>query len=222
MEAGLIITEEEKMKQLALSDLERAKQLTVVDGTSYRDCCMMELQIKDSIKTAEEKMEPVVSSTRKAWKDALKLLDDIVSPANLALGIVQDKRIEYESLKEREAAKKQQEDSKAAMEKAKADATVVADILESSGEIELSKQVRENVPAPVVNVELDIPQIKNIRTRDVWEFKIVDQSKVSRAYMTPDEKKIQWLVNSQHVDAAKIVGGIEVWCRKVPVGAAKK
>lgn len=222
METEIIVTEEEKLKQLALSDLARAKALQVVDNESYRDCCMLELQIKEGIKEAEKKLEPVVDSTRKAWKAALKLLADIVEPRNQALEYVQSLRVGYEQRQKGKAKEEQKRKTEDAIAKAKEDANNVAKILEESGEKELAEQVRTNISAPVINVEVDLPKIKNIATEEKWFFKVIDESRVNRSYMTIDERKIQGIVNAQHRDAMQIIGGIEVWSEDAPRGAAKK
>jgi hypothetical protein len=222
METEVVTVEEDNLKQLAISDLARAKALVVIDSDSYRDCCMFEIQIKEGIKEAERKLEPVVDSTRKAWKAALKLLADIVTPRNEALAYVQSLRVNYEEIQKEKAKQKQAIETTAALENTKRESEQVAIILEQSGEAELAEQVRSNVVAPIVNVEPDIPVIKGIATDEKWFFRIVDESKIARTYMAPDEKKIQGLVNSQHKDAAPIVGGIEVWSENKPRGAAKK
>lgn len=217
----IIVTEQEKLKQLALSDLARAKDLKVTDNESYRDCCMMELQLKQNIKEVTDKLEPVVTSTRVAWKAALQLLSDAVDPRSIALKYVQDQRTGYERKQKAIAEEQQRVRQQEATEKSKKETEQLADILEQSNEPELAAQVRENFTAPTVPVEVDVPKIKGIATREKWFFKIIDENKILRVYMTPNQGKIQGLVNSQGKDAEKIVGGIEVWSQEVPWGAAK-
>lgn len=207
--------ESNELVKLAQSDLSRARRLVVKDNDSYRECCALELQIKASIKEVEKKLDPVVKSTRVAWKAALQLKADAIDPREEALEIVRKARIDYETEREEKRKTREIEATREAQQKAIQDAEKLSGILEQAGETDLAKAIKENVPLPTVKVESEVPAIKGIKTTEKWFFEVIDEGKVARAYMAIDERKIQGLVNTQHKDAEQIVGGIRVWSAKV-------
>jgi hypothetical protein len=218
----LIVTEKDKVEQLALSDLARAKDLKVTDNESYVRCCNVELQLREAIKKVTADMKPVKAATWAAHQAALGLEESGIKPRMEALAYVQEQRTGYERRQKAKAEEEQRIRLEEASRKSKQENEKVAKILEDSNEPELAEQVRSSVTMPTVPVEVDLPKIKGIGgTTKKWFYKIIDENKIQRVYLTPHEKKIQGLVNSQGKDAEKIVGGIEVWSEELPRGAAK-
>ncbi len=215
------ISEEQKEIQLAESDLARVRAMVVETIENYRDCCQIEIQLKQSIKDTWAKFEDVVSKAHQAHLAATKLRSDAVNPRQVALKIVQDLRLEYEQ--RAEAARKQQEAEaqKQAAQKALDEAEELATVLDKSGEKELAAQVRADVPIPVVSIPKDIPKVKGIGTRVVWSFRVVKPAKLPRAYLMPNEAAIQAVVNSQGKAAERMIPGIQVKREEVARGAAK-
>lgn len=60
------------------------------------------------------------------------------------------------------------------------------------------------VVAPVVARET--PKVKGITTSTVWDFEIVDPSKLPAAFLMPDEQKIRKTVTALKGDAASVFG----------------
>lgn len=75
------------------------------------------------------------------------------------------------------------------------------------------------VVAPVISREP--PKVAGLQMREVWEYTIVDASKISPAFMMPDEKKIGAQVRALKGDAAAIIGeGVKVTKRMAPASSA--
>jgi hypothetical protein len=216
------ITEEQKEIQLAQSDLSRAKALVVNDAESYRDCCQIELQLKQAIKDAEKFFEKITKSTYDAWQAALDLKRQAVNPRQIALGMVQKIRLDWEREQERLRLEREQERQKQVNADAKAEAKQLAQTLKEAGQDELAKDLLSNVQAPVVTEPSTVPdRPKGIGSREVWAFRIKNEGRIPRTFMTPDLKKIQSIVDTQRKLAEKIIPGIEVYSETVARGAAK-
>ena len=65
-----------------------------------------------------------------------------------------------------------------------------------------------------VKVKAAVPTVAGIKARVNWKFRVVDASKVKRAYMKPDEVAIGAEVRSlkDKAKAEELIGGIEVSC----------
>jgi hypothetical protein len=75
------------------------------------------------------------------------------------------------------------------------------------------------VVAPVISREA--PKVAGLQMREVWEYQIVDASKINPAFMMPDEKKIGAQVRALKGDAAAIIGeGVKVTKRMAPASSA--
>src|SRR3990167_2863800 len=113
--------------------------------------------------------------------------------------IAEKKRLELEA-QERERAKKEQED--------------VAVLMEEGGLNEQAEEIRAEpiVVAPVV-VPKETPRVENFSYRGIWKFRIVNEMKIPREYMIPDQVKIGQLVRA--LKQATNIPGIEAYEEKV-------
>ena len=64
-----------------------------------------------------------------------------------------------------------------------------------------------------VSVQPNTPKISGLRQRVNWKFKVVDEAKIPRAFMQPNEQAIGQLVRmaKDKAQAEKTIPGIEVW-----------
>lgn len=77
----------------------------------------------------------------------------------------------------------------------------------------------QTIVAPVIQREA--PRVAGLQMREVWEFTIVDASKINAQFLMPDEKKIGQLVRNMKGDAQAILGdGVRVTSRKAPASSA--
>lgn len=68
---------------------------------------------------------------------------------------------------------------------------------------------------PVVKVEASIPKVAGSKNQTYWEHRILDETKIPRAYLMPDESKIRKMVRdtADKATAEAACPGIEVWSR---------
>jgi hypothetical protein len=71
-----------------------------------------------------------------------------------------------------------------------------------------------SIVAPIV--QADTARVAGSSFREVWEFEVVDATKINAQFMAPDEVKIGRVVQSLKLDAVGVVGaGITVKSRKI-------
>ncbi len=215
------ITEESREIQLAESDLARVRAMVIQTAENYRDACQVELQLKQSIKDTTAKFENLVKKARETYEEAKDLRSAAVNPRQWALKIVQDLRVAWEQEQENLRQQRQREAQAEVAQKAAKEADELALVLEKAGEKEMAQQVRADVFVPLVNVPKEVPKVQGVSTREVWFFRINKPARIPKAYLAPDEAKIQTVVNAQHKAAEKMIPGIEVWSEQRAWGAAK-
>ena len=73
----------------------------------------------------------------------------------------------------------------------------------------------EILEKPIAVVKSEAPKVAGTYTVDVWEFEIVDRTKVNASFMIPDEKAIGAIVRTMKGEAQILLGeGVKVTCRK--------
>lgn len=90
-----------------------------------------------------------------------------------------------------------------------------AEALDKAGDTEAAVALLE-APVPTVAVQVDVHKTEGLSFRDEWKWEVVDESKVDRAFCSPDPKLIGPIVKGLKDRAASKVGGIRVWFEKVP------
>lgn len=131
---------------------------------------------------------------------------DILKPAIAAFNAEQDQKRRAEEDRQREEQKKRIED-----ERLKAAAQ-----LEKDGENEAAQELIEApIEAPVVVIPKEQAP-PGISYRENWKFRVVDDSKIPREYMTVDEKKIGGVVRALKGETR--IAGVEVYSEQVVAG----
>ena len=73
----------------------------------------------------------------------------------------------------------------------------------------------EILDKPIAVVKSEAPKVAGTYTVDVWEYEIIDKSKINSAFIVADEKAIGQTVRSMKERATEIIGeGVKVTCRK--------
>lgn len=147
----------------------------------HKRVCALEKKYDAPFKLAQE----IVDSLMFAWQDERKRQKE------------EEQRLLTESLRqdaEREAAEE------AAELIASGDDEAAEEILTSlaTGKVELAV-----APPPMINTPL---KVQGTSFRTLKRFEMLDESKLKRAYLIPDEKLIQNAVNAHGYDAERIVG----------------
>ena len=100
-----------------------------------------------------------------------------------------------------------------AEEAAKLAAKAAATEAKAAEKTEAAEERAAAVVAPVIQREA--PKVAGIATREVWKFEITDPSKISPAFLMPDETKIRKQVAALKGDAAGLIGpGIRIWSER--------
>lgn len=206
----------------ARSALERAKTVTITSGEQYRLAGELLLDIKRLIKEVESTFGPIKQKAHAAWQETIAQEKKARAPLDEAVGIISPAIIAYDQEQER-IRLEQQRELERQQKQAEEDARIEeAAALEEQGETEAAEQVltAPSVAAPVV-VPSSTPKVNGLSTRKSWDFKIIDPAKIGRAYMKADEVKIRAQVKALGPEAAKLVGGIQVFETAVIAGRVR-
>ena len=92
----------------------------------------------------------------------------------------------------------------------------------AEGKSEAAEAILEealNVEAPAVVLPSTVPVVAGVSFRSVWEWTLVDATKLKAEFIQPRDKEIGALVRSMHKQAESLVGAgaITVNERKIPV-----
>lgn len=150
------------------------------------------------LNAATEKKK-AAEAERKAVADAIKVYTDKLDRAERAVKSLMSAYLtkkEEERRKEDARRRKEEEDRR------------LASAIESGHEEILDKPV-------VITKAPEPPRVDGTYSVEVWEYQIVDKSRINPAYLVADEKSIGSLVRSQHEKAQDILGpGVRVYSRK--------
>lgn len=73
----------------------------------------------------------------------------------------------------------------------------------------------EILEKPIAVVKSEAPKVEGVYSVDVWEYEIIDKTKINPAFIIPDEKAIGQTVRSMKERAQDIIGpGVKVTVRK--------
>jgi hypothetical protein len=82
-------------------------------------------------------------------------------------------------------------------------------------EIAIETGHEEILEKPIAVVKEEAPKVAGTYTVDVWEFSIIDKTKINPAFIIPDEKAIGQVVRSMKDKAQALLGeGVKVTVRK--------
>ena len=177
-------------------------------------------QLKPALAEIERTWRPMQRKIQAAHKEVVAQRRRHEDPLFEAERIVKGAMGTYVTEQRRIAAVAETERLRVAREEAESAALAEAERLEAAGHKEAAE---EKITAPVVPVVSapppEEPKAAGTSARLVTKYRIIDSTRIHRAYMMPDEKKIGQIVRSMGADAEELVGGIELY--QVPVIAAR-
>ncbi len=152
----------------------------------------------DDLEAAKEKKR-IAEEERKKVQANIKAYTDKLDKAERAA-----KRIMAEYSESKEKERREAERKRIAAEEEKR----IAEAIETGDDEVLDKP-------PEKHKESEGPKVEGTYTVTIWEYEIVDKSKINPEYVMPDNKAIGSLVRSQHEKAQDILGpGVRVYSRK--------
>lgn len=189
--------------------VERAKAVKITDSASY-EAAVAELRRDVNLKRAiQEAFKDPKKKADEAHSAICKLEKTLLGPPTDAETLIKREVGRWEDAERR---RRMQEEARIADELRKREEDErlrQAETLSDAGHKEEAEAlISQPVVAPVVEIQHERPA--GISTRGKWTFKILDESKIDRRFLMPDEKKIRQTVTALGPDAVDVVGGIEV------------
>lgn len=197
-EAALQLVETNEVETKAMSIVDQAKAVKVVDIESYKYAGELWKSIGDMIKEVKATFDPICEAANKAHKAATakraSFLDPLESVYRSVKRLMSDYDAEQERIR-REAEEKLREQARKEEEERRLQEAIA---LEQSGQKEVAEAVME---APVYVAPVVIPKVVPKMTggpvfQKRWDFEITDINQIPRQYMVPDLVKIRQIVTA--------------------------
>lgn len=194
-----------------------ARALTVQNDDDYRlAASFLTEKVKPLLRQIDDTFDPIVTAAHRAHKTALEAKKKVADPVLAAERTVKGALSTYTQRQEQERRRLEEQIRKAEQERAEREALERAAELERQGHHEEAEAMTDQLiaappPAPPVVLPPATPKVAGVSTRENWQYRIVDASKIRPEFMTPDLQKIGGVVRSMKGAAAQVVGGIEVY-----------
>lgn len=205
----------------ALTWPDRARALAITAHEGYTTAGEFLKDIKALRKEVDAAFDPIITKAHEAHKEAVgqkKRADTPLLEAETILkrGLIawdteqetirraDEQRLQAIALKEEEARRAKE----AAALELQANATG-----DESLRAEAEELISAPVQAPVVYVPPSTPKVAGISYREVWKYRVVNEAKIPREYLTRDDAKIGGVVRA--MKGATAIPGIEAYAEKV-------
>lgn len=190
--------EMEKEVQVYVSTL----PVKITNNESYLAFTQELLSIKDRLRTIDNRLEPEKKKARAAWQSWIDLIDELKAPL-LEKETAYKKEIatwsaEQEKIRQAEERRLQEIARKEEIDRKLAEA-IAAPVEEQAAILDEPVYV-----APVI-VPKAVPKVQGVSMSKRWTFKIDDETKIPREYLSVDLIKIGAVVRALK-DQAKIPG----------------
>jgi len=184
---------------------EMAEVLKIENDVDYQSAAELEKQARTLNKYIEDRFKPTKDALNAAKNELMKMIKGFTVPLQEAVNIIKDRKNTYWRKKEQERLAEQRR-LQAEEQKAEEDRRL-NEAIDTGDESVLY----EPVIAPEVQIE-DTLKVDGEYHVDVPKFEIVDETKIPREYLMPDEQKIRRIVNAAH---GKIeIPGVRIWVEK--------
>lgn len=212
-----ITREMQDIKTSALSVYESAKKVVIKDQDSYE----IHANTLRSIKTQWAEIESKRKELIRPFQQGVKQINDFFGvPLKTLVGaesLIKKALVAY--VNEQEAVRlKEQREAMLKAEKEKEKLEKKATKLEEKGDVLKAEEVRieaDFVPVPVVQTKVN--SVKGISYKVVWKYKITDEEKIPRKFLTIDHKTLSGLARS--TKGKVLVAGVEFYSEKIAAGA---
>ena len=203
-----------------------AEALTISDDDDYAAAGkFLTERVKPALKELEGAFGPIVRSWHAGHKQTIETKNRLMAPFLAAEKSLKRAMSAYVLRRHREREEEAARIAQKAAEIAEEEITARALELIEEGEddqaeemlAELEGDVEVSAP-PVVRVD---PVATGTSARMLKRFRVVNEAAIRREYLMPDEKKIKRALLEHGFDAAKIVGGIEVY-EEASIGASAR
>ncbi len=206
-----------ELEQTTALVVQEAETFTIDDQDAYELAGeFLTGSIKPALKEIEARFRPMqraadatkreILDQRRALEDPLKAAEVIIKQ-RMGVHVVEQRRIQAEAEAERQ---------RIAREEAEEARLAEAAALEDAGHTEAAQ---EKIDAPIVPAVVapapEKPKATGTSARMVTKYRILNAAAIGREYLMPDDKKIAGVVKAMGADAARLIGGIEVYAEPV-------
>lgn len=180
----------------------QAAAVVITDDVSYQDASAFLVKVVTEKKRRVEMFEPAKKATHAGWKSVCDLVNAATDPLQKIEDAIKPKIGKWIMDEKRRLALEEQK--RQAEAKARAEAEQVEEALahEQAGEKEAAMEVISR-PVYVAPVSQEAPKAKGIAVPMVKVVRIIDASKVKRAFLMPNEKLITDTALAVPLDVAK-------------------
>jgi hypothetical protein len=206
-EAALSLVETTPVEEKALSIVDQAKAVKIVDNQSYVAAGGVWKAIGDMIREVKDTFDPICDAAHKAHKQAVekraKYLDPLTSAQRSVKGLMSAYDAELERIRREEQARleaiaRKEEEERRLQEAIDAEAALKAQGATKEEVAEETAAILETpvTVAPVV-IPKDVPKMQGGPVyRTIWKARIVNEKAIPREYLVPDMVKINGVVRA--------------------------
>jgi len=199
----------------ALSVIEEANLVSIVNHGTYAKAGVLWKSIKDMRKQVKNTFSPIITKAHQAHKEAIAQRDKIMVPLTKTGKTVKYAMEKYDSIQEEMRKKKEAKLREIARKEEEERQLAEALEAEQNGEKEEAETILE-APAyvPPVVVAKTTPKLQGGPVyRTVWKFRIIDKRKVPNEFLIPDQVKIGQIVRA--MKEATNIPGVEAYSERV-------
>ena len=206
-EPALQLVETTEVENKALSIMDQAKAVKIVDAGSYTVAGLLWKSIKDMMKEVADTFDPIIEKAHASHKEALAQKAKFYAPLEAAYRSIKGLMSTYDAEQERiRLAEQRRLDEiarKAEEERLLQEAIAAEEEARRNGATkeEAAQEAEAVIAAPVYVAPVIIPKATPKLAggpvyRTIWKFRITDAAKIPRQYLVPDEVKIGQIVRA--------------------------
>lgn len=176
----------------------KVAEIKVIDSESLQQAVVMIQEIKRAKEKVEETRKFFVDPLRKQISEINAKFKPYIDALDAAETLIKDEIIIY---KEEERLKRELE-----LEK-----------LRKQQELNYRKEVKKAEkrglvpPPPPAPIEIVQPKVDGLTMKKVWDFEIIDETKIPREYLTPDLVKIRKVIQA----GVRNIEGLRIFERNI-------
>jgi len=219
-EAALSLVETTPVEEKALSIVDQAKAVKIVDNQSYVAAGGVWKAIGDMIREVKDTFDPICDAAHKAHKQAVekraKYLDPLTSAQRSVKGLMSAYDAELERIRREEQARLEAIARKEEEERRLQEAIDAEAALKDQGATkeEVAEETAAILETPVTVAPVVIPKaVPKMQGgpvyRTVWKAKIINERLIPREYLVPDMVKINGVVRS--LKGAANIPGVQAY-----------
>ena len=220
---ALHLVETKEVGNRAVSILDTAKTVKVVDPETYTAAGFIWKSLKDMMKEVDEAWDKNIKLWHEGHKNALADKARYYQPLDTASRTVKKLMSDYNLAQERiriaEQRRLEEIALKAEEERLLQEAIVTEAEARASGASkeeaaqEAAAIIEKPVYVPPIIIPKEVPKVTGMSFRTIWKFRIIDIAKIPREYLEPDMVKIGGVVRA--LKGQTNIPGIRVYEEKV-------